>query len=113
MQAILCRAWGGPDELRFDEVARSPLRSHEARLRVHACGLNFADSLMIAGKYQIKPSLPFTPGLEAAGEVIEIGSAVSHLRVGQRVFAYFRSGGAFTEEGVVGAAAVVPISAAM
>jgi NADPH2:quinone reductase len=68
---------------------------------------------MIAGKYQVKPALPFTPGLEAAGDIIELGGAVEHLRLGQRVFAYFRSAGAFAEETAVDAAAIVPIPAAM
>jgi NADPH2:quinone reductase len=89
------------------------LRPHEARIRVRACGVNFADTLMIAGKYQVKPGFPFTPGLEAAGEVIEIGSAVTQLRPGQRAFAYLRSGGAYAEEAAINAAAVVPIPDSM
>ncbi len=82
MKAVLCREWGGPDSLRFEEVAARPLQPDEARIRVRACGINFADTLMIAGKYQIKPEFPFTPGLEAAGEVVEIGAEVNHLAVG-------------------------------
>ena len=73
MKAMLCREWGGPDTLRLDEVERAPGgrgSPHPGR----ACGVNFADTLMIAGKYQVKPDFPFTPGLEAAGEVIEIGA---------------------------------------
>jgi len=61
VKAILCSEWGGPDTLRFDEVERAALRPNEARIRVHACGVNFADTLMIAGKYQVKPEFPFTP----------------------------------------------------
>ena len=109
MKAIQCRAWGGPETLRFEEVERVPLRPTEARIRVRAAGINFADTLMIDGKYQVKPEFPFIPGLEAAGEVIELGSEVSHLAVGQRVFAYFRFSGAFAEEAVVDASAVVVI----
>ena len=113
MKAILCRDWGGPETLQLDEVARRPLQPHQARIRVHACGVNFADTLMIAGKYQVKPEFPFTPGLEAAGEVIEIGAVVRHLGLGQRVLAVLRFGGAYAEEIVIDAAAVVPIPAAM
>jgi NADPH:quinone reductase len=109
MKAVLCREWGGPESLRVEEVAARPLAPNEARIRVHACGVNFADTLMIAGKYQVKPEFPFTPGLEAAGEVIEIGSAVRHVRAGQRVFAYLRSAGAFAAECAINADAVVPI----
>ena len=67
MKAVLCREWGGPDSLRLEEVAARPLKPNEVRIRVRACGVNFADTLMIAGKYQVKPEFPFTPGLEAAG----------------------------------------------
>ncbi len=80
---------------------------------MRACGVNFADTLMIAGKYQIKPEFPFTPGLEAAGEVVEIGAEVTHLAVGQRVLAVLRFGGGYAEEIVVDADAVVPIPDAM
>ena len=64
---------------------------------------------MIAGKYQVKPDFPFTPGLEAAGEVIEVGAAVNHLRPGQRVLAVLRFGGGYAEEIALNADAVVPI----
>lgn len=109
MKAVLCREWGGPENLQIEETANRPLQPNEIRIRVHACGINFADTLMIAGKYQVKPQFPFSPGLEAAGEIIETGSGVAHLRTGQRVMAYFRSGGAFAEEAIADAAAAVPI----
>ena len=80
MKAIRCHDWGGPEALRLEEVARPTLRPHDARIRIHACGVNFADALIVAGKYQRKPELPFTPGFEAAGEVIETGGAAKHLR---------------------------------
>src|SRR5216683_5967435 len=109
MKAILCREWGGPEGLRFEEVAPATLGPTQARIRVRACGINFADTLMIAGKYQVKPDFPFTPGLEAAGEVIEVGAAVTHLRAGQRVLAVLRFGGGYAEEIALNADAVVPI----
>jgi NADPH:quinone reductase-like Zn-dependent oxidoreductase len=83
------------------------------RIRVRAAGVNFADTLMVGGRYQVKPPFPFTPGLEAAGEIIEAGAAVGNLRVGERVLAVLRAGGGYAEEIVLGAAAVVPIPAAM
>ena len=113
MKAILCRAWGGPETLRLGEAVRPPLRPHEARIRVRACGVNFADTLMIAGKYQVKPEFPFTPGLEAAGEVVELGAEVRHLQPGQRVLAVLRFGGGYAEEITLNADAVVPIPEAM
>ena len=113
MKAILCREWGGPDRLRFDEVARPPLRPDEARIRVRAAGVNFADTLMIAGKYQVRPEFPFTPGLEAAGEIIEVGADVRHFEPGQRVLAVLRFGGGYAEEITINADAVVSIPGAM
>ena len=86
---------------------------HAADIRVHAAGVNFADSLMVGGTYQVKPQFPFTPGLEAAGEIVETGSAVDGLRVGQRALAVLRNGGSYAEEIVLDAAAVVPIPDAM
>src|SRR5436190_15675331 len=113
MKAVLCREWGGPESLRVEEVARGPLGSNEARIRVHACGVNFADTLMIAGKYQVRPEFPFTPGLEAAGVVVETGAEVRHLAAGMRVLAVLRFGGGYAEEIVLNADAVVPIPDAM
>jgi len=113
VKAILCREWGGPETLRFDEVEGARLRPNETRIRVHACGVNFADTLMIAGKYQVKPEFPFTPGLEAAGVVVETGAEVTHLRPGQRVLAVLRFGGGYAEEIVLDADAIVPIPDAM
>src|SRR5882672_5858633 len=113
MKAILCREWGGPEGLRFEEVAPAPLGPTQARIRVRACGVNFADTLMIAGKYQVKPEFPFTPGLEAAGDVVEVGREVTHLHAGQRVLAVLRFGGAYAEKIVLDAAAIVPIPDAM
>src|SRR5882762_2077109 len=113
MKAIRCREWGAPDVLRLEEAESPSLERHQVRIRVHAAGVNFADSLMVGGTYQVKPPFPFTPGLEAAGEIVETGSAVDGLRVGQRALAVLRNGSGYAEEIVLGAAAVVPISDAM
>src|SRR5438477_13043432 len=113
MKAMLCRAWGGPDVLRLEDVPPHALRPGEVRIRVHAAGVNFADSLMVGGTYQVKPPFPFTPGLEAAGEVVEVGRAVDGVRIGQRVLAVLRNGGGYAEEILVNAAAVVSIPGPM
>src|SRR5712691_8671445 len=107
VKAILCRQWGDPNDLRLEEVSRANLQPHEARVRVHACGVNFA------GKYQVKPEFPFTPGLEAAGVVVETGAKVRHLEPGRRVLAVLRFGGGYAEEIVLNADAIVPIPDAM
>jgi NADPH2:quinone reductase len=113
MKAIRCRAWGAPDTLRLEEAESPSLQPHQVLIRVRAAGVNFADTLMVGGSYQVKPPFPFTPGLEAAGEIVETGAAVDSLRAGQRVLAVLRSGGGYAEEIVLDAAAVVPIPAAM
>jgi NADPH:quinone reductase len=113
MKAIRCREWGAPDVLRFEEAESQSLQRHQVRVRVHAAGVNFADSLMVGGTYQVKPPFPFTPGLEAAGEIVETGSAVDSLRVRQRALAVLRNGGGYAEEIVLDATAVVPIPEAM
>ena len=113
MKAIRCRAWGAADTLQLEEAESPKLLSRQVRIRVRAAGVNFADTLMVGGRYQVKPPFPFTPGLEAAGEVVEAGAAVGSLRAGDRVLAVLRSGGGYAEEIVLDAAAVVPIPAAM
>jgi NADPH:quinone reductase len=113
MKAIRCREWGAPDTLRLEEAESPKLQPHQVRVRVRAAGVNFADTLMVGGRYQVKPPFPFTPGLEAAGEIVEAGADVGKLRAGQRVLAVLRSGGGYAEEIVLDAAAVVPIPAAM
>jgi NADPH2:quinone reductase len=113
MKAIRCPEWGAPDVLRLEEAESPNLKQHQVRLRVRAAGVNFADSLMVGSTYEVKPPFPFTPGLEAAGEIVETGSAVDGLRVGQRALAVLRNGGGYAEEIVLDAAAVVTIPDAM
>ncbi|HTZ36279.1 MAG TPA: NADPH:quinone oxidoreductase family protein [Stellaceae bacterium] len=113
MKAVVCHEWGPPEVLRLEDAAPRELRPGEVRIRVRAAGVNFADSLMVGGTYQVKPPFPFTPGLEAAGEVTETGAAVTGLRRGQRVLAVLRNGGGYAEEIVLDAATVVPIPDAM
>jgi len=113
MKAIHCREWGTPDILRLEEAESPSLKPHQVRIRVRAAGVNFADTLMVAGTYQVKPPFPFTPGLEAAGEIVELGNDVEGLRLGQRALAVLRFGGGYAEEIVVDAAAVAPIPDAM
>jgi NADPH2:quinone reductase len=113
MKAMLCRDWGGPETLRLEAVPRRDLAAREIRIRVRAAGVNFADTLMIAGKYQVKPEFPFIPGLEAAGEIVELGSAVTGVATGQRVLAVLRFGGGYAEEIVVDRDTVVALPEAM
>lgn len=109
MKAVLCHAFGERDSLRVEEIEPRPLERGQVRIGVRAAGVNFPDLLMVEGKYQVKPSLPFIPGMEAAGEIIECASDVTDLHPGQRILALTRRGGAFASELIVPAPLVVPI----
>ncbi len=93
MRAIVCRDWIEPEQLGLEEVEPPTPAAGEVRVAVAAAGINFADSLMIAGKYQEKPSFPFTPGLEVAGRIDAVGPGVTRLYEGQRVMAAVDRGG--------------------
>ncbi len=97
MRAIQCSAWGKVDDLRLIEMPEpaAPAKG-EVKIRVATAGLNFADTLMVAGQYQVKPPLPFVPGMELAGTVLEIGAGVVHVQPGDRVMA-ITGHGAFGE----------------
>ena len=92
VKAMVCEAWGGPETLVLKDLALPALGPKEVRIKVHAAGLNFPDTLMIAGKYQFKPAFPFAPGMECGGEIAEVGEKVGDLKVGDRVMATTGSG---------------------
>src|SRR3954464_14037697 len=96
-RAVVCRELGPPEKLRLEHIASVPLPPGQVRVAIHAAGINFPDILMAAGEYQLKPELPFTPGMEAAGEVIEIDDAAQGVSVGDRVIVKLRHGG-YVEE---------------
>ncbi len=108
MKALLCRAFAGLDDLAVEDVESPVPGPGEVRLDVHAAGANFADTLLVAGTYQRRPPLPFAPGFEAAGEVVETGAGAGRVRVGERVVAV-AGHGAYAEEMVVPEAAVVAL----
>jgi NADPH2:quinone reductase len=93
MKALICTAWGGPDALAMGELPSPSPGAGELLVGVHACGLNFADTLMIRGKYQERPEFPFSPGLEVSGEVLETGAEVHGFEAGDRVIALCGHGG--------------------
>ncbi len=112
MRAVICTKWGGPDDLSFETFQPKSPGPGEVRIAIRAAGLNFADTLMIAGKYQERPDFPFSPGLEAAGEVVECGEGVEGLAPGDRVMAVLGHGG-FAEEAVTVAERVYKIPESM
>lgn len=93
MRALLCKAYGGPEDLVLEEVD-SPLPGPgEVLIDVHAAGLNFPDLLMIAGQYQFKPEFPFSPGMEVGGVISALGPGVERFKVGDRVMGSTGHGG--------------------
>lgn len=109
MRAVLCPALGSIDNLVVGERKAPAMVPGGVRIGVKAAGINFPDILMAEGKYQVKPALPFTPGLEVAGEVLECAPGVTHVKPGDRVLAFARHGGGFAEECVLPGHIVTPI----
>ena len=100
MRAVLCHRWAGPEALVLDQVETPRPGPGEVLLEVAAAGVNFADCLMIEGKYQERPAFPFSPGLEAAGRVAALGDGVTRVALGDRVLGLTNSG-AFAEAAIV------------
>src|SRR5215471_5260120 len=93
MRAVICRAWGEVESLTIDDVPAPTPGPGQVLIDVKATGINFADSLMVAGRYQTRPPLPFSPGLEAAGVVAACGDGVTRVAPGDRVMAILAYGG--------------------
>jgi NADPH2:quinone reductase len=112
MKAVLCKEYGLPDSLVLAEI--EPLRPGKGQvvISVKACGVNFPDTLIIQGKYQLKPDMPFTPGSEIAGIVKEVGEGVEHVQVGEHVIAFTGVGG-FAEEVAADAAKLIKMPSGM
>jgi NADPH:quinone reductase len=107
-KAVVCRELGPPERLALENFASAPLAPGQVRVAIHAAGINFPDILMAAGEYQLKPELPFTPGVEAAGTVSEIADGVTAVAVGDRVIIKMRHG-AYTDEAVVAPSQLIPL----
>ena len=107
MKAIRCKKYGPPSSLILEEIASLKPGDKEVVVSVKACGINFPDTLIIQGLYQLKPELPFTPGSDIAGVVKEVGEGVAHLKKGDEVFG-FVAYGALAEEVIVPSNACFP-----
>ncbi len=108
MRAILCKELGPADKLVIEDVPSPQVSGDGVKVKVKAAGLNFPDTLIIEGKYQIKPELPFSPGGEMAGEIIEVGPDVKNLKPGMRVMG-LTGYGSFAEEMVISESRVIPV----
>jgi NADPH2:quinone reductase len=107
-RAVFCRELGPPEKLRLEDFASAPLALGQMRVAIHAAGINFPDILMAAGEYQLKPELPFIPGMEAAGDVIEVDGVAKGVAVGDRVIIKLRHGG-YADEAIVTPSQLTPL----
>lgn len=112
MKAVLCRRYGPPDSLTLEDVPALVPGPKQVVIAVHAAGVNFPDTLIIEGKYQFKPDMPFSPGGEVAGVVKRVGDEVTDLQVGDRVLAPLGWGG-YAEEAIAESWRVMPIPSTM
>ena len=108
MKAILCREFGPPERLDYADVEPLTPGAGQIVLSVKACAVNFPDTLIIQGKYQYQPPMPFSPGTDVAGVVKSVGPGVESPRPGDRVLGLVMHGG-YAEEVAMPAAAVTPI----
>lgn len=112
MRAVICKAFGPLEDLVVEAKELGEPGPGEVRVAIEAAGVNFPDTLMVEGKYQVKPPLPFTPGTEVAGTVRSVGDGVTQLEVGTPVVGMVGVG-AFAEECVVSAARLMRRPASM
>jgi len=112
MRAVVCNELGPLDKLTLVDLPDPELRAGQVRLRVLASGVNYVDGLLVQGKYQIKPPVPFVPGMEVVGEVIERADGVDSVSIGARVLANIGFGG-FASHAVARADNLVQIPDAM
>ncbi len=113
MKAVLCKNFCAPGELAVESRPSLTAGPGQVVVSMKAAGVNFADSLIIQGKYQFKPPFPFSPGLEGAGVVREVGAKVTQFRPGDRVMVHPMASGAFAEELAIDAVTTWKIPAQM
>jgi len=109
---MIATQWGEPSEMQYAEVADPTPGLDQVLIDVKAIGCNFPDILIVQGKYQMKPPLPFSPGHEVAGIVLAVGAGVTRVHQGQRVFAMIELG-AYAERAVADETRVFAIPDAM
>jgi NADPH2:quinone reductase len=112
MKAMICEAFGPLENLQWKEVPDPVLAPDKVRVRIHVASIGFMDTLMARGLYQLKPPLPYVPGACGAGEVIEVGSQISDIKVGDRV-SFLNYYGAFAEQIVTDEASIVVLPPSM
>ena len=108
MKSVQCNAFGPLADLVVADVAEPVPTGRQVVIKVEAAGVNYPDGLLVQGLYQMQPELPFTPGMEAAGEVVALGPDVSNVKIGDRVGAVLQLGG-YAEQALADERATFPI----
>ncbi len=111
MKAIRVHQFGGPEQLKLDEVPTPKPGPGQVLVKVHSAGVNPYDTYMRAGTYPVKPPLPFTPGSDAAGVIESVGEGVTKVKPGDRVYTATTVTGAYAEYAVVLESKVQPLPA--
>jgi NADPH:quinone reductase len=111
MKAIRVHEFGGPEVMRLEEAPDPRPGPGQMLVKVHAAGVNPVDSYIRSGAYAVKPSLPYTPGMDAAGVIAEVGPEVKGLKAGDRVYTAGTLSGAYAELALCAASQVHPLPA--
>ena len=112
MKALLCTAYGPIDTLRLQDAPDPVPAAGEVVVAVRACALNFPDALIVQGLYQAKPALPFSPGAEFSGIILQVGADVTAYKPGDAVIAFAGHGG-LAERCAVDAQRIMPLPSGM
>lgn len=108
MKVVQLTEYGGPDVLKLVELEKPVPKDHEVLIQIHAIGVNYADTARREGQYVVKTPLPFIPGAEVAGVVIEVGEKVTNVKPGSRVVTLIESGG-YAECAVADSRGLIPL----
>ena len=100
MKAIVCNDFGPIQNIEYKDVKEPIIQDKSVIINVKSVGVNFPDGLLVQGKYQLKPETPFIPGMEVAGEILRVGTGISHFKTGDRVAALSQLSG-YAEQAVV------------
>jgi NADPH:quinone reductase len=112
MKAIQLKEYGGPEVLNLVEMERPEPKGHQVLIEIHAIGVNYADTARREGQYVVPTKLPFIPGAEIAGVVIETGKSVTNVQKGDRVVTLIESGG-YAEFALADSRGLIPLQEKM
>ena len=108
MKAIQMKEYGGPEVLQLVEMERPVPKGHQVLIEIHAIGVNYADTARREGQYVVPTKLPFIPGAEIAGVVVETGESVKNVQTGDRIVTLIESGG-YAEFALADSRGLIPL----